>query len=72
MNYKIGDLVKYSKQLAQMTNGFKKRGVIVSIEYQVRPNGPFYIKVQWIGENGPSGVLSSNIAKVGGRNAENR
>jgi hypothetical protein len=67
MNYQIGDFVKYSKQLAQMTNGAKKRGVVFSIEYQVRPNGPFYLKVQWIGEKWPSGVLSSNIAKARGR-----
>lgn len=67
MNYKIGDFVKYSKQLAQVTGDTKRKGVIVAIGDQVRPNGPFYLKVQWIGTQGQSGVLSCNIAKVRGR-----
>lgn len=64
MIYKIGDLVKYSKQLAQATGDTKRKGVVVEIGFQVRPNGPFYLKVQWIGGTGPTGVLSSNLAKV--------
>jgi hypothetical protein len=66
MNYKIGDHVKYSKQLAQLTGDKKRKGVIIEILDQVRPNGPFYLKVQWIGANGPNGVLSCNIQKVRG------
>jgi hypothetical protein len=67
MNYKIGDLVKYSKQLAQATGDTMRKGVVVEIGFQVRPNGPFYLKVQWIGIEGQNGVLSSNLWKVRGR-----
>jgi hypothetical protein len=41
--------------------------VVVEIGFQVRPNGPFYLKVQWIGIEGQNGVLSSNLCKVRGR-----
>lgn len=66
MNFKIGDLVKYSKQLAQATGDTKRKGVVVEIGDQVRPNGPFYLKVQWIGIQGQNGVLSCNVQKVRG------
>ena len=68
-NPQIGDKVKFSADFLRsigMPNQNKRRGVIVHVYQQVRPNGPFRVSVLWHGEQQAKGVLTSNLAKVKG------
>lgn len=70
-NPKNGDIVRFSRDfvaLLGMPSAAKRRGVIVHVYGQVRPNGPFHVSVLWHDDDQAKGVLSSNLAKVKGAN----
>jgi len=68
-NPQIGDKVRFSSDFCKLIgpSAKAKRGVIVHVYDQVRPNGPFRASVLWDGDERAKNVLTSNLAKVRGK-----
>lgn len=70
VDLKIGDKVKYSPKFCEVIgqrDAARYRGHIVEICEQVRPDGPYRVRILWANEAEPKGALSCNIAKVRGK-----
>lgn len=67
-NPKIGDKVKFSDDFCRRVGleAKKRRGVIVQVYQQVRPNGPFRVSILWHGIETAQNVLTSNLTKTRG------
>ena len=65
---KPGDKIKYSPaflwSVAAAPELAKRRGIVTEKKEQLRPGGPFYLRVRWSDTTDDSGVLSSNIVKT--------
>ncbi len=63
-----GDKFKYSPAFLRSIGAgpelARRRGIVTEKMDQLRPGGPFYLRVRWNDAADDSGILSSNIVKI--------